>query len=190
MFSLICVWINSWVNNRGAGNLWRHRAHYDVSVYFCCLQRKLQWLNWWHHTGLVHHSCFANIIIRDIAAKISARCPNGQLSCTSNPLHRNMSRWSALGNAKWTFRTMYHIWWRHGSVILIAVIWWKSLRFSRIMDKWSLFHPNLQVSRGPFYYHGLTLIPAWISNHIHYKRESNYLSIPKLQQRTVKVWNE
>ena len=23
--------------------------------------------------------------------------------------------------------------------------------------------------RGPFYQHGLTLIPAWISNHIHYK---------------------
>ena len=22
---------------------------------------------------------------------------------------------------------------------------------------------------GPFYYHGLILIPAWISNHIHYK---------------------
>ena len=28
--------------------------------------------------------------------------------------------------------------------------------------------PNLQTS-GPFYQHGLTLIPAWISNYIHYK---------------------
>ena len=25
------------------------------------------------------------------------------------------------------------------------------------------------VSSGPFYQHGLTLIPAWISNYIHYK---------------------
>ena len=25
------------------------------------------------------------------------------------------------------------------------------------------------TSSGPFYKHGLTLIPAWISNHIHYK---------------------
>ena len=25
------------------------------------------------------------------------------------------------------------------------------------------------ITRGPFYYHGLTLIPAWISNYIHYK---------------------
>ena len=32
MFSLICVWINGWVNNRGAGDLRRYRAHYDVTV--------------------------------------------------------------------------------------------------------------------------------------------------------------
>ena len=32
MFSLICVWINGWVNNREAGDLWRHRCHYDVNV--------------------------------------------------------------------------------------------------------------------------------------------------------------
>ena len=35
MFSLICVWINGWVNNREAGDLRRHRAHYDVSVMIC-----------------------------------------------------------------------------------------------------------------------------------------------------------
>ena len=32
MFSLICVWINGWVNNREAGDLRRHRAHYDAIV--------------------------------------------------------------------------------------------------------------------------------------------------------------
>ena len=32
MFSLICVWINGWVNNGDAGDLRRHRAHYDVIV--------------------------------------------------------------------------------------------------------------------------------------------------------------
>ena len=32
MFSLNCVWINSWVNNREAGDLRRYRAHYDVIV--------------------------------------------------------------------------------------------------------------------------------------------------------------
>ena len=28
----ICAWINGWVNNREAGDLRRHRAHYDVNV--------------------------------------------------------------------------------------------------------------------------------------------------------------
>ena len=32
MFSLICVWITCWTNNRGAGDLRRHRAHYDVTL--------------------------------------------------------------------------------------------------------------------------------------------------------------
>ena len=32
MFSLICAWINGWVNNREAGDLRRHRTHYDVIV--------------------------------------------------------------------------------------------------------------------------------------------------------------
>ena len=32
MFSLICVWINSWVDSHEIGDLRRHRAHYDVSV--------------------------------------------------------------------------------------------------------------------------------------------------------------
>ena len=32
MFSLICVWINGWVNNREAGDLRRYHAHYDVTV--------------------------------------------------------------------------------------------------------------------------------------------------------------
>ena len=37
MFSLICFWINGWVNNGEAGGLRLHRAHYDailmISVY-------------------------------------------------------------------------------------------------------------------------------------------------------------
>ena len=35
LFSLICVWINGWVNNSGAGDLRCHRAHYDVTVMIC-----------------------------------------------------------------------------------------------------------------------------------------------------------
>ena len=32
MFSLICAWLNGWVNNGEAGDLIHHRAHYDVTV--------------------------------------------------------------------------------------------------------------------------------------------------------------
>ena len=32
MFIFICAWINGWVNNRKAGVLWLHCAHYDVIV--------------------------------------------------------------------------------------------------------------------------------------------------------------
>ena len=40
MFSLICVWINGWVNNREAGYLRRYRAHFDVIVINRCLHTK------------------------------------------------------------------------------------------------------------------------------------------------------
>ena len=32
MFSLICIWKNSWISNHEAGDLRRYRAHYDVIV--------------------------------------------------------------------------------------------------------------------------------------------------------------
>ena len=46
-FSLICAWINGWVNNREAGNLRRHRAHYHVIVMITWLDfipREWLWL--------------------------------------------------------------------------------------------------------------------------------------------------
>ena len=40
MLSLICVWINGWLNNREAGDLWRHRVNYDVIVMTCILMKE------------------------------------------------------------------------------------------------------------------------------------------------------
>ena len=34
MYSLICAWINAWVNNREASDLRHHLTHYDVIVMF------------------------------------------------------------------------------------------------------------------------------------------------------------
>ena len=36
VFSLICVWINGWVNNREAGDLRHYRTHSDVTVMSAC----------------------------------------------------------------------------------------------------------------------------------------------------------
>ena len=43
MFSLICVWINDWVNNREAGDLRRHSGHYDVNV----MSIRIPWRGIW-----------------------------------------------------------------------------------------------------------------------------------------------
>ena len=79
MFSLICVWINRWVNNGEAGDFRRYRAHYDVIVMFhvkcylydthrCCLFCNLSmikgmvltkdvFINVLTHLTLVPHIC-------------------------------------------------------------------------------------------------------------------------------------
>ena len=46
MFSLICVWINGWVNNREAGDLRRYRTHYDVimMIFFIFAAVYQQWM--------------------------------------------------------------------------------------------------------------------------------------------------
>ena len=53
MLPLICPWINSWVNNREAGDLRCHRAHYDITVMLIYLQ-----VQWWPSSGPIRaHNC-------------------------------------------------------------------------------------------------------------------------------------
>ena len=54
MFPLICARINGWVNNREAGNLRSHRAHYDVTVICMDISPFLLYL---HDTGLLVSPC-------------------------------------------------------------------------------------------------------------------------------------
>ena len=49
MFYLICAWTNGWVNNREAGDLRRHRAHYDVIL----TQMSCSVLTTWQATRVV-----------------------------------------------------------------------------------------------------------------------------------------
>ena len=48
MFSLICVWINDWVNNREADDLRRYHAHYDVTVTKYIMSAKWQNVGPWN----------------------------------------------------------------------------------------------------------------------------------------------
>ena len=41
ILSLICAWINHWVNNGEAGDLRRYRANYDVTVMSTCSARSM-----------------------------------------------------------------------------------------------------------------------------------------------------
>ena len=55
MFSLICVWINGWVNNRETGDLRRYRAHYDVIV-----------MTWFYPKKYAHDKqlCFVVVLLQ------------------------------------------------------------------------------------------------------------------------------
>ena len=50
MFSFICARINGWANNRKAGDLRRHRGHYDVTVMSCKTTTTRNWID----TIIVH----------------------------------------------------------------------------------------------------------------------------------------
>ena len=41
MFTLVCVWINDWVNNREAVDLRCYRTHYDVTLMLCLIYARL-----------------------------------------------------------------------------------------------------------------------------------------------------
>ena len=51
MFSLICARMNGWINNREAGDLRRHRAHYDVTVMWCIFVKLNVFIPVWHCTA-------------------------------------------------------------------------------------------------------------------------------------------
>ena len=63
MFSLVCAWINGWVNNRGAGDLMRHSAHYDVIV-----------MSWYVAISLPHHDDSSSPGAREVPSYQQSSC--------------------------------------------------------------------------------------------------------------------
>ena len=92
MFSLICVWINSWVNNREAGDLRRHRGHYDVIV----MSTKV--VSHERHSALYHRQLdrlFDNLF-NIISKRQPKLCFTGRL-CLWNPWRADPSqRWPVI----------------------------------------------------------------------------------------------
>ena len=70
MFSLICVWINGWVNNREVGDLRRYGAHSDVTVMYY-----LWWVPGSHRLVGGRATCLAgwHISARKQRGKVSAQ---------------------------------------------------------------------------------------------------------------------
>ena len=56
MFSLFCVWINGWENNRDAGDLRRYRAYYDVIVMLHRVDNVETTENCWESSTLVSNT--------------------------------------------------------------------------------------------------------------------------------------
>ena len=74
--SLIYAWINSWVNNREAGDLRRHRANYDVMVMnwtlgniFRCNSNQKEML-------FIPKNTFENVVRKMAAILLWLRCVN------------------------------------------------------------------------------------------------------------------
>ena len=90
-----CAWMNSWVNNREAGDLIRHRTHYDVTVMsasrvFCprialycsffCYDGVVQVSFTYSQTSSINRTkskkrkCFSSRLAVDFAQYIETRC--------------------------------------------------------------------------------------------------------------------
>ena len=79
MFSLICTWINNWVNNREAGDLKCHCTHYDVTVMIVQLYWKFTFWQYlshlqWSYLQLGRTRYFCNFYFEATTEYINAPC--------------------------------------------------------------------------------------------------------------------
>ena len=72
--SLICVWINDWVNNRETVDLRRYRAHYDV-IALCFWYNTPHMSTWWMmHTLSYVPLCHCVILVTPLTIDSFHRC--------------------------------------------------------------------------------------------------------------------
>ena len=64
-FSLICAWINGWVNNRESGDLRRHLAHYDATV-----MKTHDWMSALSETRLCCQTCGTKVTVVNVVGDV------------------------------------------------------------------------------------------------------------------------
>ena len=119
MFSLICVWINGWVNNREAVDLRRYPAHYDVTVmgleWICdTVDVAVDWLRCFRHDlsrvwVILGTSC--------LGCDSIWVCPRHEMSCVQVGLHASCPGY----NLSWV-RFFKHVNWHKISIQLCSGI--------------------------------------------------------------------
>ena len=87
MFSLICVWINGWVNNREAGDLRRYRTHCDVTAMFRYRAELL-------HRYKKDTICHVNIAqLWDLSSCVLEKTTVLKIYCSFEYLHDDVIKW-------------------------------------------------------------------------------------------------
>ena len=79
MFSLVCVWTNSWANSLDAGDLRCHRAHYHFTVMFC---HCCHWCHNQYPHSLIAKDHQFDILVIPGGTRI---CHNDNLRCHHGP---------------------------------------------------------------------------------------------------------
>ena len=158
-FSLICVWINGWVNNREASHLRRNQAHYDVIVmvnYSLGGLKYIMLIIWYELFQLQSYSCM--LILQDTRL-------DGPIMCTYEINVSNIS-----------VKLLYIIY----SIRVKVLKWYQVVTDVGIANG---LYP------GVFLLLTLTLVPAWRSNQILGKGwYENIYPFQNIKDCTVEVW--
>ena len=147
MFSLICTWINGWVNNREAGDLRRRRTHYNVIV-MISEPRNLEAMS-------SRIKTFVSIWILHVCRMSTRDTPNitrwpTRQQCPLRDITK-MEKYYPIWQLRYFMRNL---------VIMHFTV--KNNEASVFNDPYMLLTVN---TWSPFYWHGIT---AWVSNCIHY----------------------
>ena len=136
MFSLICVWINGGVNNRKAGDLRRHRGHYNVKV----MINPVNWVVIGSGVSLFHKQCQAVAY-----ATASSSISYSALFC--HPYRHSFGCASLCLIVKLIGRIKYLAWLDLNLPDILLIVLLQTLPFNKVLLKVSSAKHSVQASR-------------------------------------------